>query len=50
MQEEFVINQALIDAARRHLPHFQWTQASSAPGAQHGRWIRRGRQIVLMGA
>lgn len=47
-------NAAVVAAARRHLPHFSKLAANpalpSAPGSTNsGRWIRRGRRIVLLG-
>jgi hypothetical protein len=50
---EVVVNEAIIQAARAHLPHFRIRKAErtrklSATG--QGRWVRRGRQIVVLGA
>ena len=52
MDSETAVNQAVISAARRTLPNFQFDRgtAGAALGAQQGRWIRRGRQVVLLGA
>jgi len=50
---EVVVNEAIVSAARTHLPHFRLRKAerSGMPGAtQQGRWIRRGDKIVLLSA
>ena len=50
---EIVVNEALVDAARTHLPRFRLrkTERSGMPGtAPRGRWIRRGSTIVLLRA
>lgn len=50
---EIVVNEAIVSAARKHLPYFRLrkSERSGMPGAmQQGRWIRRGRQIVVLGA
>jgi hypothetical protein len=48
------VNQALVSAARQHLPNADLsTVARLAPGmgGRHsGRWIRQGRNIVVVGA
>lgn len=48
------VNGAVVDAARRHLPHFSKLVASPASpstlgSATGGRWIRRGRTIIVFG-
>ena len=52
MDGETAATQAVAAAARRVLPSFQFNAAGArpAPGAQQGRWIRRGREVVLLGA
>jgi len=52
MDEETAANQAVAAAARKYLPTFQSKAAGAggAGGAQQGRWIRRGSQVVLLGA
>jgi hypothetical protein len=52
MDEETAATQAVAAAARRVLPNFQFNTAGvrSAHLAQQGRWIRRGGQVVLIGA
>ncbi|MEX5216341.1 MAG: peptidoglycan-binding protein [Nitrospira sp.] len=50
---EVVVNEAIVTAARQHLPHFRLrkSERSGMPGrTQQGRWIRRDRHIVLLGA
>lgn len=50
---EVVANEAIVTAARTHLPHFRIRKAerSGMLGArQQGRWIRRGNNIVVLGA
>ena len=49
---EIVVNEAIVSAARKHLPYFRLrkSERSGMPGAmQQGRWISRGRQIVVLG-
>ncbi len=44
-------NQAVAAAARKHLPNFRPPAGVGAGGAaQQGRWIRRGGQVVVLGA
>jgi hypothetical protein len=44
-------NAAVVAAARKHLPHFQPNAGAGATGSvQQGKWIRRGREVVLLGA
>jgi hypothetical protein len=50
---EVVVNEAIVSAARKHLPYFRLrkSERSGMPvTTQQGRWIRRDRQIVLLGA
>lgn len=50
---EIVVNEAIVNAARTHLPRFRLrkSERSGMPGtARQGRWIRRGRQIAVLGA
>ena len=50
---EVVVNEAIVSAARTHLPHFRLRKAerSGIPGtSQQGRWIRRGDKLVVLGA
>ncbi len=50
---EVVVNEAIVSAARKHLPQFRLrkSERSGMPGTtQQGRWIRRDRHIVLLGA
>lgn len=50
---EVVVNEALVTAARKHLPYLRLSQSKRVglAGTMHqGRWIRRGRQIVVLGA
>jgi hypothetical protein len=50
--EETVVNEALVTALRKHLPylHLGESERFAMPGAkQRGRWIRRGRQVVVLG-
>ncbi|MDF0673065.1 MAG: peptidoglycan-binding protein [Nitrospira sp.] len=50
---EIVVNEAIVSAARKHLPYFhpRKSERSGMPGTmQQGRWIRHGRQIVVLGA
>ncbi len=52
IDEEVVVNEALVTAVRKHLPylHLSESERFGMPGArQQGRWIRRGRQIVVLG-
>jgi hypothetical protein len=46
-----VARRALVRAARRHLPGMASgaIEPTSGPGARSGRWIRRGRKIILLG-
>ncbi|MBX3304990.1 MAG: hypothetical protein KF751_02945 [Nitrospira sp.] len=49
---EVVANEAIVHAARTHLPHFRLRKAerSDMPGvSQQGRWMRRGQRIVVLG-
>jgi hypothetical protein len=53
MDAEVVVNEALATAARKHLPylHLSESERLGRPGAtQQGRWIRRGGNIVVLGA
>jgi len=50
MDGETAATQAVAAAARRVLPSFQFNAASARAEAQQGRWIRRGRQVVLLDA
>ncbi len=53
IDEEVVVNEALVSAAREHLPYLHLSESKrfGMPGGmQQGRWIRRGRQIVVLGA
>ena len=52
MDGEVAANEAVAAAARKYLPNFRLPAAGigAASGAQQGRWIRRGRQVVLLGA
>lgn len=53
MDAEIVVNEAIVSAARKHLPHFRLrkSEQSGMPGTtQQGRWIRHGRQIVVLEA
>ncbi len=53
MDGETVVNEALVTAMRKHLPylHLSESERFGMPGAmQRRRWIRRGRQIVVLGA
>jgi uncharacterized protein (DUF697 family) len=52
MDGETAATQAVAAAARRVLPSFQFNAAGARAGAggQQGRWIRRGSQVVLLGA
>lgn len=50
---EVVVNEALMTAARKHLPYLRLSESKRVglAGTTHqGRWIRRGRQIVVLGA
>lgn len=48
--EEVMVNEAVAAAARQHLPQFRFGQSARVgPGPMQGRWIRRGRQIELLG-
>jgi hypothetical protein len=50
---EIVVNEAIMSAARKHLPYFRLrkSERSGIPGTtQQGRWISRGRQIAVLGA
>ncbi|MBX3327259.1 MAG: hypothetical protein U0223_02865 [Nitrospira sp.] len=50
---EVVVNEAIVRAARTHLPHFRIRKAerSGMPGtAGQGRWIRRGDKIFVLEA
>lgn len=52
VDEETVVNEALVAAARKHLPYLDFSESErfGMPGAmQRGRWVRRGRQIVVLG-
>ncbi len=49
------VHQAVLDAARRHVPRLAGAQAGAQAGVQAGtgaagRWVRRGQQIVIEGA
>jgi uncharacterized protein (DUF697 family) len=49
--EEVMVNEAVAAAARQHLPQFRFgPSARVGPAPLQGRWIRRGRQIELLGA
>ena len=52
MDGETAANQAVASAARKYLASFQAGAPGIAAGAggQQGRWIRRGRQVVVLGA
>lgn len=50
---EVVANEAIVSAARTHLPHFRIRKAERSrklAATGQGRWVRRGRQIVVLGA
>ncbi|SFD98638.1 peptidoglycan-binding protein [Nitrosomonas sp. Nm166] len=50
---EIVVNEAIMSAARKHLPylHLSESERIGMPGAmQQGRWMRRGDKIVVLGA
>jgi hypothetical protein len=52
MDEETVVNEALMTALRKHLPSLDLGEFErfGMPGAmQRGRWVRRGRRIVVLG-
>jgi hypothetical protein len=46
-----MLNQAIASAARQHLPQFQYggVAGRSMPAVMSGRWVRRGRHIVVIG-
>ncbi len=49
---ESVVNEAIVQAARKHLPHLRLTESQRgglAGRAQQGQWIRRGNNIVVLG-
>jgi hypothetical protein len=51
MDGEVAANEAVAAAARKHLAHFQFNRgAGASAAAQQGRWVRRGREVVLLGA
>ena len=50
---ELVVNEAIMSAARKHLPYLHLSESKQLgmPGtAQQGRWLRRGDKIVVLGA
>jgi len=52
MDPEVVVNEAIVSAARKHLPYFglRKSERSGMPGTrQQGLWIQRGRQIAVLG-
>ncbi|MGH8613352.1 MAG: hypothetical protein ACREYF_15395 [Gammaproteobacteria bacterium] len=52
VDEETVVHEALVTALQKHLPylHLSESERFGMPDAmQRGRWIRRGRQIVVLG-
>lgn len=52
MDGELAANQAVTAAARKYLPRFQFDASgtTASAGAQQGRWIRHGHEVVLLGA
>ena len=53
MDAEVVVNEAIVNAAQKHLPYFRLrkSERSGRLGTtQQGRWIRRGRQIAVLEA
>lgn len=51
VDEETAVNEAVVAAARTHLPQLQLGGIGRGPTAGiHGRWIRRGRNILVLGA
>jgi hypothetical protein len=52
MDEETAVNEAVLLGARQHLPQFRFDGAAGAgmtASTSGGRWIRRGRQIQVLG-
>ena len=56
-ESELAVQDALLAAARTHLPNLEVTEAElqgsiGGPGASRlsGRWVRRGRDLVVLGA
>jgi uncharacterized protein (DUF697 family) len=52
MDAEAAVNEAVVAAARRHLPQLQLGSVGrgAPPASIHGRWIRQGRHILVLGA
>lgn len=51
--EQAILEMAIIDAARRHLPNLPsipYPSAAFGQGARTGRWVRQGKGIVVLGA
>jgi hypothetical protein len=50
--DETVVNEAVVAAARQHLPQLQLGGLGrrGPTEAIHGRWVRRGRHILVLGA
>jgi hypothetical protein len=54
MDAEMAVNQAVIAAAREHLPNaelgeLEFSAAGASAPRTSGRWIRHGRNITLLG-
>lgn len=51
---ESVVHEALSNALQQHLPYLDRDPAGSHPrratAARHGRWIRRGHRLIVLGA
>lgn len=52
LDEETAASEALLSAVQQHLPYLHLSEAGRSrirDSGEQGRWVRRGRQIVVMG-